>query len=244
MGIIAMLLGEEPNPLQKLLNYENKGQYGEFLIEYALGKNNISGYRKILRNVYIPYKEHTAEIDVLMIHEKGIFVFESKNFNGSIFGGIDQLKWTQRLSYRITNQFYNPVKQNFNHCKALGKFLKIDHKNIFSYIVFSDKCVFNNIPENTCEYTIVHRHQLLRFLRKDLNTKTVVLSVQQVDSSFDKLNNECNTNNAKHIEYIINKTEGRICPYCDSQLVQRTGRYGPFLGCYKYPKCKFTRNIE
>lgn len=33
-----------------------------------------------------------------------------------------------------------------------------------------------------------------------------------------------------------------ICPMCGGELVERNGRYGPFLGCSNYPKCKFTRN--
>lgn len=39
---------------------------------------NIPGYQKVLRNLYVPYNGKTSERDVLMIHEKGIFVFESK----------------------------------------------------------------------------------------------------------------------------------------------------------------------
>jgi DNA topoisomerase-1 len=32
--------------------------------------------------------------------------------------------------------------------------------------------------------------------------------------------------------------EGRTCPECDSTLVVKTGRYGKFIGCSAYPKCK------
>lgn len=42
----------------------------------------------MLRNIYVPYNGKTSEIDVLMIREKGIFVFESKNYSGWIFGGL------------------------------------------------------------------------------------------------------------------------------------------------------------
>jgi DNA topoisomerase-1 len=33
-----------------------------------------------------------------------------------------------------------------------------------------------------------------------------------------------------------------ICPTCGSKLVIRQGRYGEFMACSTYPKCKFTRN--
>ena len=59
--------------------------------------NNLDGYAKTVHNVYVPHKGRTSELDVLMVHEKGIFVFESKNYSGWIFGAADQQKWTQCL---------------------------------------------------------------------------------------------------------------------------------------------------
>ena len=38
--------------------------------------------------------------------------------------------------------------------------------------------------------------------------------------------------------------EGRTCPKCDSALVFKTGRYGKFIGCSGYPKCKHIEPIE
>jgi len=34
-----------------------------------------------------------------------------------------------------------------------------------------------------------------------------------------------------------------ICPTCGSKLVIREGRYGSFIACSNYPKCKFTKNL-
>jgi len=38
--------------------------------------------------------------------------------------------------------------------------------------------------------------------------------------------------------------EGRTCPKCESALVIKTGRYGKFIGCSGYPKCKHIEPIE
>jgi DNA topoisomerase-1 len=38
--------------------------------------------------------------------------------------------------------------------------------------------------------------------------------------------------------------EGRTCPKCDSPLIIRQGRYGKFIGCSSYPKCKFIEPLE
>jgi len=36
---------------------------------------------------------------------------------------------------------------------------------------------------------------------------------------------------------------GRECPTCGEQLVYREGRYGRFIGCGDFPKCRFTEQI-
>ena len=43
MGFLEMLRGEEPGPLRKLLHYRNKGQFGEYLLEYAVTSRSIPG---------------------------------------------------------------------------------------------------------------------------------------------------------------------------------------------------------
>ena len=35
-----------------------------------------------------------------------------------------------------------------------------------------------------------------------------------------------------------------ICPKCSGKLVLRNGKYGKFLGCSNFPRCKFTYNLK
>lgn len=37
---------------------------------------------------------------------------------------------------------------------------------------------------------------------------------------------------------------GEICPECGSELVVRTGKYGKFVACSNYPKCKYIKKDE
>ena len=75
----------------------DKGKYGEYLT-YKYLKHLEADGAKFLFNTYIPKgNEGTTEIDVLMICKKGIFVFESKNYSGWIFGSEQQLYWYQTL---------------------------------------------------------------------------------------------------------------------------------------------------
>ena len=133
MGILAWLMGEEPDPITQIVNYENKGQFGEYLTNFALSK--VKDYNQILNNVYIPIGNgKTTEIDSIMVHKKGIFVFESKNYGGWIFGGIDQKNWTQCFPNREKYKFYNPIMQNRTHINALARVTGISKNKFFSFI--------------------------------------------------------------------------------------------------------------
>jgi len=37
---------------------------------------------------------------------------------------------------------------------------------------------------------------------------------------------------------------GENCPKCESQLLLRKGRYGEFIACSNFPKCKYTKNAD
>lgn len=51
-----------------------------------------------IANCYIPKTDGTtAEIDIIMVHPTGVYVFESKNYSGYIFGSLNQKMWTQTL---------------------------------------------------------------------------------------------------------------------------------------------------
>jgi ssDNA-binding Zn-finger/Zn-ribbon topoisomerase 1 len=57
-----------------------------------------------------------------------------------------------------------------------------------------------------------------------------------------KDNKTCET----HLEIgTMNPKKARTvkCPKCGAMMREKTGRYGPFLGCSNYPRCKETRNV-
>lgn len=140
MGLFERLLGEEPSLFDQW-GHDDPGEFGEYLITYALENNNIGGYLKVLKNLYIPIGYgKTTEIDVVMIHRKGIFVFESKNYSGWIFGSRNDRYWTQSLKGGQKNRFYNPILQNQTHINALSRILKIDSDKFISMIIFSERC--------------------------------------------------------------------------------------------------------
>ncbi len=191
MGLFKFLMGEEPSIFEKaaflIKTGGDRGAYGEYLTKYMFGSIDFNGYHKVLSNLYLPHRNGTTEIDILLIHEKGIYVLESKNYSGWIFGSEKQVQWTQSLGKTKKERFYNPIMQNRTHIRALSKLLEIDKTVIRSYIVFSERCELKKIPEDTEEYTILKRNKLIEELARELKTRSVIYTHEQVDQLKEKL---------------------------------------------------------
>ena len=88
----------------------DKGNYGEFLTFCMLEK---MGESNILTNIYLLQKDSTTtEVDLLIVNATGIYVFESKNYSGWIFGDEKSKMWTQSLKGGRKNKLINPIWQN------------------------------------------------------------------------------------------------------------------------------------
>ena len=166
---------------------ENLGPYGEFLTtkKAITACKETTTYFKILNNIYLNTKHRSTEIDVIMIHETGIYVFESKNFNGWIYGGYKQKEWTQKLQH-TQNHFYNPIWQNEGHISALKNVLGKELPYI-SLIVFSERCELKNVPNETANLIIVQRNRLERRLVHEINQRERSVTIPQVDEMYEKL---------------------------------------------------------
>lgn len=141
----------------------NTGRYGEYLTYEYLKSFETNG-AKFLFNIYIPKENgETTEIDVLMICSKGIFVFESKNYSGWIFGSETQKNWCQTLStgrgQSHKEHFYNPIMQNRSHIKYLKAFLG-EQVPMRSIIVFSDRCTLKSVQIKSNDISVINRYSV------------------------------------------------------------------------------------
>ena len=212
MGLIKCLIGEEPSIFEKLaFNIKHNGDigaYGEYLTQYLFNSVRFKGYYKTLQNIYVPYKDSTSEIDVLVAHKKGIYFIESKNYSGWIFGSENQQQWTQMLNKNAKERFYNPIRQNKTHIKALSEYLQIEPSKMKSYIVFSERCELKKVPENTDQYVITKRNYLLDLINRDMTDKQDILTNEEIDEIARKLEPLTNASQEvkdKHIENIEKK---------------------------------------
>ncbi len=109
-----------------------KGIWGEFQVRLVLGKNK-QDKKYVINDLMIVNEGKSSQIDHLIIARTGIFVIETKNYAGRIYGQENQHDWTQVLSYgKVKNKFYNPILQNKTHIYALSQI--IGRKDCFESI--------------------------------------------------------------------------------------------------------------
>lgn len=186
-----------------------KGVYGELLTQGELMLVKLFGRRgKTLRNIYLVKDNgETSEIDVIFITQKGIFVFESKNYSGWIFGDERNLNWTATLSNGIKNQFYNPVMQNRNHIKWLRKYVGYDIP-MYSIIVFSNRCELKKIAIYSDDVRVIKRERTYATVKEYWDRTPDCVSDIRIDEIYRKLKDFTNvdaTVKAAHIQNIENR---------------------------------------
>jgi len=238
------------------------GKLGEDAIANKLNWTNFFGKSgKMLRNVYIPYDNNkTTEIDLLYITQKGIFVIESKNLSGYIFGNENNKNWMATL-YAGKNlfgikkvekyPFYNPVWQNRTHINVLKKYLKMDIPT-FSIIVFSNRCEFKNVFVTDPLVSICKQNSFSLVMQHIWNTSNDVLTEMQINSIYNKLHTLSSSDTSikeAHIASINTNIHSTTkCPRCGKELVLRTSKKSAnkghqFWGCSDYQRCTYTRNL-
>ena len=237
----------------------NKGKQGEYQLSQVL--NQLYGYKKILYNLYI-FKEDgtTTEIDALLIHPSGIYIFESKNYKGWIFGSENQQYWTQVLSRgrgkSYKNSFFNPIIQNKVHLKWLSYYLNQYTPNLYSYIVFGNDCQLKEIHLNSDRHKVIQTWQVIGAIDQQACQSPVYLSPEQIDDLYRMLlplTKRKQVIKERHINSIAQNKQRReaekICPRCQHGLVLRTAAKGSkagqqFWGCSNFPRCRFTQKYQ
>ena len=183
---------------------------------------------------------------IALIYKYGIFVIETKNYQGWIFGNGSSDFWTQTI-YNKKYQFRNPVLQNWEHIKTLkivlSEFPSIPYRPI---IVFTENSTLKNI---TFEVPVIRSGGLYQYILK--NSTTEYLSYEQMDQIFQKLISLNNSDKVARKSHITKaKTlqqsgaKSLTCPKCGGRLSIKNGKYGMFYGWSNYPGCNFTKDCK
>lgn len=163
------------------------GKYGEYLTYTYLEKLNIN--KRLMTNLYIPKKDgSTTEIDLIMITETGLYVIESKNYSGWIFGNEKDRNWTQTLKSNQKYQFLNPIWQNKGHINALKEVLNLEDSDLLkSIIVFSERCELKSIKTTSPNVLVIKRNNLINTVMADVVKSKKILTRENIEQIYLKL---------------------------------------------------------
>lgn len=169
----------------------DKGRNGEYLAFLELEK--VKGNARLITNIHIPKVDKgTTELDVVFIHEKGIFVIESKNYSASI-SILNKNRWkatySRKTKYNKGKNIYfkSPIKQNDTHVKAVIKCLDVDSECVYSVIVFSGVKYLKEDTEMKDNVAVIKRKNLLKTIKNIIKTRDTKFSKAKIDEMYNIL---------------------------------------------------------
>ena len=225
---------------EKREKIEEIGEQGENTVAGILERIK-SNKSYLLNNVILlDYNGESYQIDHIFISQNGIWVIETKNHAGKIYGSDQRKNWIQVLNYgTFKNSFYSPVKQNLAHAHKIAKVIKKKSK-IIPLVVF----VSADIKDVDSKY-ICHINNLIEVISGYYG---VDLTQEEIEECYEEIvsrQKKCKVTNEQHIHQQEQKKKEirkKICPRCGKRLIKRKGKNGKFYGCSSFPKCRFTIN--
>jgi len=222
-----------------------KGVIGEFIINVSSKLLLDKEKYYLIKNVTLPTKDGTTQIDHIIVSTYGVFVVETKNMKGWIFGGEKQSTWTQQI-FKHKNKFQNPLHQNYKHTQTLKDLLGLTDNEVFSLIVFVGESTFKReMPSNVTEG--------LGYIRYIKSKTKEVLSISQTKEIASKIKvgrlKPSLKTNREHVNHLKKKSNDLSCPKCGSKMLLREAKRGSntgnkFWGCLSYPKCRGLRDYN
>lgn len=225
-----------------------KGKIGELRVRriawFGLGWRTY--YR--FHDVMLKTPDGTTQIDHLFLSRFGVFVVETKNWGGWLFGREGDLHWTQMIEGE-TFKFLNPLRQNYKHVRAVKTALDIPMDKIHPVVALVGRCAFKTpIPSGVTMGSGFIRY--IKLFREPVFTQhEVSLLLKRIEAK-----RLASTRRRRRIHVLNLKRRSDpnarwLCPKCGRPMILRTVKQGSrvgqrFWGCSGYPQCRFTRNLS
>ena len=216
-----------------------KGARGERRVNSILERKLPSNEYTVFHDITLPSSFGSTQIDHIVVSRYGIFVIETKNYTGWIFGDARSKQWTQ-VVFKEKNRFMNPLRQNYKHTKAVESFFTLQSKHVHSVVVFVGDGKFKtDLPAN-----VTRQRGLYPYIR---SKQEPLLDNARVRDIAQKLS-DVKAGTLKETPAVSNDPNDPQCPRCGGDMVKRVARKGAnaggeFWGCARFPKCRGVRQV-
>ena len=214
------------------------GIAGEFWVKKELKK--LSTEYLVINDVMVKTKNnYTHQIDHIVISKYGIFVIETKQYNGYIKGNDYDKRWMIKSGKKF---FYvnNPLHQNYGHVKSLEEILNLPEEKFISLV-----CIPSRARVSVKSNNVVRIYELIDkiYSYQEVIVENSIELYEIINNLNIKDKNE-RKNHVRNTKLIKNNKDEEFkdrCPRCGGKLIKRNGKYGEFMGCSNYPKCRFVK---
>ena len=225
-----------------------KGWFGEWMVKMC-AKLFLDPKEYVhIHNVTLKTPDGTTQIDHIFVSRFGVFVVETKNYRGWIFGDEHQPMWTQKI-FKATHKFQNPLRQNYKHTKALVDLLNIPPEKVHSVVVFVGGSEFKtkmpaNVTYTSGFVTYIKSKAAILLTHSEVQAVITAIGTRRMAPSL-----ATNREHVQNIQRRSNPEAPRICPKCGNPMVLRIAKNvdfagSKFWGCSAFPKCRSIQKID
>jgi len=170
-----------------------KGELGEYKIDIQLAQlpkefHHLSDL--MLRNE--KSKTGYSQIDHIIMTPYCIFVVETKNYQGTIYGGKNRTTWLVNGKFKMMN----PLQQNYGHIQSLSKYVGNKDNSLFvNMVTFTKRSTVKVEPELrkvSSNELVIYDVELTEFINRKvavikLQHKQPLLSLNDITTIFSSL---------------------------------------------------------
>jgi hypothetical protein len=198
IAVLAILVIAAP-----ILRTFLKGKEGEAATAAVLSHLPEDKYVTI-NNVMLQTEHGTSQIDHVVVSLYGIFVIETKNYKGQIYGSAYGDYWTKNV-YGHKYSFYNPIKQNYGHVHALEKLTGYPAHYFLPIVVFDKN---TDLKIGNAEH-VIHTDELPSEIIKYTEEKLSPERMQYIAELIRNSNIDSFRSRREHVARINKKYGGR-----------------------------------
>ena len=158
----------------------------------------------VLNDLLLPTTgKGSTQIDHIVVSEYGVFVIETKNYTGIIYGSEYADAWTKNM-FGKKFSMNNPVEQNQTHIRAVARILTKANigTNIYSIISFPKTAQVKTRSER-CE--IVYFNQLQKTIRRHRDIQMDWDTTQKAAQLLQSANITDRKRRREHMRYVKQK---------------------------------------
>ncbi|KRG16537.1 NERD nuclease [Virgibacillus soli] len=236
-----------------------KGELGEYKIDIQLSQ--MPKEYMYLSDLLIKNPRSAtgySQIDHVIITPYGFFVIETKNYQGTIYGGKNRKTWLINGKFKMMN----PLRQNYSHIQALKNFIEDKyHPHFISMISFTRRCTLNvgeELREINSNELVIYDIKFTEFINRKmallkLQYKEPILTEVEIKRIYDSILNSNITDPSirkQHVDSIQRKKinnkkidNENKCVVCQKLVSDKVKsyclsnkKYGGKIYCFEHQK--------